>query len=488
MPTVIDSLVVELGLDPTNFNLQQREAFETAKRLEAQQLKAAKNIEHGAGKASSALAATRTQAAGLIAMLTGGGIIAFGSQINAADAAVGRLSRNIGVNVATITKWQGAARIFGGDAQSMAQSFTAMSDAFAGMQIGQMTPMIAELRALGAAGGHVIETFDSIETKWSKVAKNLQAINARDPATAGLMGRRLGIDPALYDALISGNLEKVLKLTEALGGATKDAADQASRLEQTWNRLKLAVEGVGRAISNKLNLPGWIESFAEIFEGFANGKVLKGSWADKIAKIYNPSYKGGYEPVGDKLGLTGKSAAAPAVGGGYRNAIGNIESRGSGGYGAVGPVTSSGDRAYGRYQIMGRNIGPWSEEALGRRVSIEEFMKSPEIQDKIFDHRFNSYVQKYGNASDAASAWHSGRPLAQAQGARDSLGTSTPEYVRRFNAEMAANGNAGNTSTTEVNIQNVTVVAPNGVNANQWASEFEKAVKARAFQANAGQS
>jgi hypothetical protein len=150
----------------------------------------------------------------------------------------------------------------------------------------------------------------------------------------------------------------------------------------------------------------------------------------------------------------------------------------------MGPVTAGGDRAYGRYQIMGNNIGPWSEAALGRRVSIAEFMSSPEIQDKIFDHRFNGYVQKYGNPQDAASAWFTGRPQSQGGGSRDALGTSGAEYVRRFNSEMGG----GNTSTTEVNIGTVIVNAktddPNGM-----ATAFGSAVKARAFalQADGGQ-
>jgi len=44
-------------------------------------------------------------------------------------------------------------------------------------------------------------------------------------------------------------------------------------------------------------------------------------------------------------------------------AVQSIESGGN--YSALGPLLSSGDRAYGAYQIMGANIGPWTKSALG---------------------------------------------------------------------------------------------------------------------------
>lgn len=118
----------------------------------------------------------------------------------------------------------------------------------------------------------------------------------------------------------------------------------------------------------------------------------------------------------------------------YAAAISAIES--SDNYGLLGPTTQSGDRAHGKYQVMGANIAPWSQAALGRSLTPEEFLRDPAAQDKVFEHRFGSYLDKYGNADDAASAWFTGRPLAQGAGSKDILGTSGTEYVRRFNAAL----------------------------------------------------
>lgn len=130
----------------------------------------------------------------------------------------------------------------------------------------------------------------------------------------------------------------------------------------------------------------------------------------------------------------------PPVGGmdAYRQAISAIESGGR--YDIMGPVTRSGDRAYGKYQVMGNNIGPWSEAALGKRLSPSEFLGSPAAQDAVFDHRFGSYVSRYGNPQDAASAWFTGRPLSQGANARDILGTTGSSYVDKFNAQLGKLG------------------------------------------------
>ncbi|MCB5205007.1 hypothetical protein LH464_21305 [Neorhizobium sp. T786] len=125
----------------------------------------------------------------------------------------------------------------------------------------------------------------------------------------------------------------------------------------------------------------------------------------------------------------------------YRNAIASIESKGSGDYAAVGPTHPKMGRALGRYQIMETNIGPWSQEVLGRQVTPDEFMANPQLQDAIFDGKFGSYVSKYG-PEGAAQAWLGGEGGVGKTGRRDSLGTSIGEYGNRFTAAVGGSGGA----------------------------------------------
>lgn len=144
-------------------------------------------------------------------------------------------------------------------------------------------------------------------------------------------------------------------------------------------------------------------------------------------------------PADDGTGLP--SAATGGNMSGYQNAIAAIESAGSGDYAAVGPRHSKLGRALGRYQIMESNIGPWSQAALGRKVTPDEFMSSPQIQDAIFNHRFGQYVNQFG-PEGAAQAWFAGPGGVGKMGRRDSLGTSVAAYTDKFRRALGSNAPA----------------------------------------------
>lgn len=106
----------------------------------------------------------------------------------------------------------------------------------------------------------------------------------------------------------------------------------------------------------------------------------------------------------------------------------NVES--SGRYSALGPVLKDGDRAYGAYQVLGKNIAPWSKEILGQEISVEQFISDPKIQDAIANGKMSQYEAKYGPGG-AARAWFAGEGGMNDLGRKDQLGTSVADYERR---------------------------------------------------------
>lgn len=119
----------------------------------------------------------------------------------------------------------------------------------------------------------------------------------------------------------------------------------------------------------------------------------------------------------------------------FKNSIGTIESGNK--YDKLGPVTKTGDRAYGKYQVMGNNIPSWTQEALGQRLTPQQFLASPQAQEAVFEKKFGSYVQKYG-PEGAAKAWFAGERGMNNPNARDILGTTVANYAKKFNAGMGS--------------------------------------------------
>jgi len=193
-------------------------------------------------------------------------------------------------------------------------------------------------------------------------------------------------------------------------------------------------------------------TLAEIGRGLADGSLDYNSAGAKLAGLgdlnsglslikLGQEQKAGQEFMQSIPGLYGGGQAASSGQpqsvsspmGNASKAISSIETGGN--YRAVGPITKDGDRAYGVHQVMGKNIGPWTKEVLGREMTPQEFLASPEAQDKVFQAKFGQYTQKYG-PNGAARAWFAGEGGMNDPNRRDQLGTSVADYGNRFDRAM----------------------------------------------------
>lgn len=115
-----------------------------------------------------------------------------------------------------------------------------------------------------------------------------------------------------------------------------------------------------------------------------------------------------------------------------RAAAASIES-GAKGYSAVGPVVNSkGNRAYGAHQVMDFNIGPWTQEVLGRAMTPQEFLNDPKAQDAVYNAKMGQYIKKYGSPEAASRAWFAGEGGMNNLNATDVLGTTVQSYGQKF--------------------------------------------------------
>lgn len=107
-------------------------------------------------------------------------------------------------------------------------------------------------------------------------------------------------------------------------------------------------------------------------------------------------------------------------------AIGQVESGGN--YFAQNPNDPSG--AFGKYQILGTNIGPWTAEALGRTLTPQQFLNDPAAQDATARYFGQKYLNAYGSPQAVARAWNAGPGRAMDPNA-------VPGYVNKFQQAFA---------------------------------------------------
>lgn len=120
--------------------------------------------------------------------------------------------------------------------------------------------------------------------------------------------------------------------------------------------------------------------------------------------------------------------AAPAMDANAK-AIAGIESGGR--YDLLGPATRTGDRAYGKYQVMGSNVGPWTKQYYGQELTPDQFRTNPDAQEAVFKGEFGRLAAKHG-PEGAARAWFAGEGGMNEPGRKDVLGTTVAGYGQKF--------------------------------------------------------
>jgi hypothetical protein len=245
------------------------------------------------------------------------------------------------------------------------------------------------------------------QSKMDAMDKLMESITTRDTRSAGKASK-------LAQYLVVSGVKSADEITDSDLATIRDTygVDPATFMSE-FDKARTARD----TLENTLN--------KDRYKTISDGTQLYDTQTGKIienTKNFAPT-KGGLSSV---LGGTGVTDVYDAM-----ERIANIESKGSGDYKAMGPVTEKGNRAYGRYQVMDFNIPTWTKEVLGRSLTPQEFLNSPEAQDAVAQAKLQEAYDKYGSWEDSASVWFSGRPLS-GNTSKDVLGTSTPAYVQKF--------------------------------------------------------
>lgn len=195
---------------------------------------------------------------------------------------------------------------------------------------------------------------------------------------------------------------------------------------------KIALALMQQGADTEKPIQHWTQGLAKLAQGALGGyQLYQADQADQEDRARTREIVGELFGQGPAAAETGApvAAAAPATGGNPASAIASIESGGK--YDLLGPVTRTGDRAYGKFQVMGSNVGPWTKEILGQEMTPEEFLRNPEAQEAVFSGKFGQYAQKYGQEG-AARAWFAGEGGMNDLGRKDQLGTTVGGYSRKF--------------------------------------------------------
>lgn len=200
------------------------------------------------------------------------------------------------------------------------------------------------------------------------------------------------------------------------------------------------ISGIDNITADYKNKAGVSRNLSAGQKAIADAKSMAAQYnsASTGITIGKPKTVSGGAPI--PFGMPGAGGGSSG-GGGFNAFMRAIKEQESGGRYGVRGIPTKGGRALGAYQIMSYNLPSWSRQVLGRSVSANQFLKSPQLQDKIAGGILKGYYDKWG-AGGAAAAWYGGPGAGKkyAAGVRNRRkqygGPSIADYVSKVLSRM----------------------------------------------------
>ena len=252
MPTIVDALLVTLGLDSREFKAgaeqtkhDLEETKEKAKET-AEELK--KQGERGA-EFFDKLKEHAIEFFGIMASV--GALVAFTESTIKSRTEMNHLSEQTNMAVEEISKWQSVVTIAGGSAEGFNSSLKALGGSLVSIEKGlpRAQRALVAFKAIGindlGQGKHVetIDILDRLHEKFSSTKMTMQE--------AITLGQRVGVtDEAMIRVLKKGGeaYDEMMSKAKALGTTTKEEAEQAEKVEEGMNAMGIAIKKVAEIV------------------------------------------------------------------------------------------------------------------------------------------------------------------------------------------------------------------------------------------------
>jgi hypothetical protein len=279
MSTVIDSLVVMLGLDSSDLLKKTSEASQALDKIEKSGARTEKTVK----QTSSSVVELSRGFATLLGII--GGTVAIKGFIQdfiATNAQLDRLSKNLGLSVSTISAWSNATEALGGSAQGFQGSLDMLSKSQTQLMLTGESSLIPYLSALGVS---MADTTGKARPVTAILLDLADRFSHMDRTTANNMGRMMGIDQGTLNLLLQGRKELELQITRQKdqNAVTQKQAEAAQRLQTSIVGVKQGFEALGRSLLMQA-MPA-IEGVLHVFQSFVSWGQKNGEFIADFLKV-----------------------------------------------------------------------------------------------------------------------------------------------------------------------------------------------------------
>jgi len=297
MATVIDALVVTLGLDPSGFKKGQKDVNGGLEDTRKQAEQTAKDMEAAGKRAASFFGSIRTELLALVGVtLSAQGIKSFitGMTSNLQELAVN--SRSLDMSAKSLDGWQRAADAAGSSAEKITGTLSGFQNALTQIRTGggQDNPLFAALSSFaGATGANFDYQTDNSEEVMRKIAANWGKLSKDAQRRFGGM---FGFDNATQQALTSGQLTTDADRFAKISRATDDATQKAQEFNRRLAEMKQNFSAASQVLYTAL-IP-YVERLIPLIERVGNWIATHGPEISKALQDFSNQINGIVDAVG----------------------------------------------------------------------------------------------------------------------------------------------------------------------------------------------
>ena len=271
MPTLIDALVVSLGLDSRDLTAKTPAATKNLKDIDQAAGGAEKNVKKvgTVSKETSSGFAELARSAGAFLAVIGGATalkVMIGDFITT-NAELKRLSDNLGLAVTEISAWSNATELLGGSAQGLQGTLDMLSKSQTQLMLTGESSLIPYMTALGISLAGVTGRAKPVTDILLELSDRFSHM---DRTTANNMGRMMGIDQGTMNLLLQGRkeLELTLRRQRESNVVTKAQAEAAQKLQTQIVALKQGFAAFGRGLLEQAlpmleKMLGWLNELSD---------------------------------------------------------------------------------------------------------------------------------------------------------------------------------------------------------------------------------
>lgn len=237
MATVIDALVVTLGLDPAKFKQGQKDARHDLDKTRKESERTAKEMERYGKQAAAFFTQIRNEALTMFAVLAiGGGLKSFVTDTIHSAAQLGFMSENLGMSTKHLSAWQKAAERAGGTAQGMTAQLVQSQQAAAQYHNGMTDDSTAWFFRYGGDANALKDGNSYLLAR----AKIIHDMYQQDRGKAALAAGQMGITPEMFNLMKQGPgaILALVAAQEKNAVITDAQAKKALALENRWRDIR----------------------------------------------------------------------------------------------------------------------------------------------------------------------------------------------------------------------------------------------------------